>query len=140
MCVRGGCALAAAVDDSVLAPVVSQPSVPLPVTPARRRDPGLSEAELNVVAERIANDGLCAIGLRFSADPMSPPDRMATLRQRLGGAFEGVEIYSSPGNIHGFCRVANAGLTDRVRAKGGHPGYEARKRVVQFLKERLTTA
>jgi dienelactone hydrolase len=38
MCFTGGFALAAAVDDSVLAPVVSQPSVPLPITPARRRD------------------------------------------------------------------------------------------------------
>ena len=33
MCFTGGFALAAAVDDSVLAPVMSQPSVPLPITP-----------------------------------------------------------------------------------------------------------
>jgi dienelactone hydrolase len=140
MCFTGGFALAAAVDDSVLAPVLSQPSVPLPITPARRRDPGLSEAELNVVAERVANDGLCAIGLRFSADPMSPPDRMATLRQRLGDAFEVIEIDSSPGNTHGFGRMAHSVLTDQVREEDGHPAYEARKRVVQFLKERLATA
>ena len=140
MCFTGGFALAAAVDDIVLAPVVSQPSVPMPITGARRRDPGLSEAELNVVAERVANDGLCAIGLRFSNDPMSPPDRMATLRQRLGDAFEVIEIDSSPGNAHGFGRMAHGVLTDQLRENDGHPAYEARKRVVQFLKERLTTA
>ncbi|EUA01502.1 dienelactone hydrolase family protein [Mycobacterium kansasii 824] len=39
-CFTGGFALAAAVDDSVLAPVLSQPSVPLPLTRAQRRDPG----------------------------------------------------------------------------------------------------
>ena len=43
-CFSGGFALAAAVDDSVLAPVLSQPSLPLPLTAEERRDPGLSEA------------------------------------------------------------------------------------------------
>jgi len=28
-------------------------------------------------------------------------------------------------------------LTDKVREKDGHPAYEARKRVVEFFKERL---
>ena len=39
-CFTGGFALAAAVDDSVLAPVLSQPSLPLPLTPAQRRNGG----------------------------------------------------------------------------------------------------
>ncbi|EUA32761.1 hypothetical protein I553_2360 [Mycobacterium xenopi 4042] len=39
-CFTGGFALAAAVDDTVLAPVLSQPSLPLPLTRAQRRDPG----------------------------------------------------------------------------------------------------
>ena len=39
-CFTGGFALAAAVDDSVLAPVLSQPSLPMPLTPSQRRDPG----------------------------------------------------------------------------------------------------
>jgi dienelactone hydrolase len=139
-CFTGGFALAAAVDDSVLAPVLSQPSVPFPITAAQRRDPGLSQAELNAVADRATNDGLCAIGLRFSADRMSPAERFATLRERLGDAFEVIEIDSSPGNTHGFGLMAHSVLTDQVREKDGHPAYEARKRVVQFLKERLTAA
>src|SRR6201998_3493897 len=50
-CFTGGFALAAAVDDAVLAPVLSQPSVPFPLTAAHRRDPGLSESELATVAD-----------------------------------------------------------------------------------------
>jgi dienelactone hydrolase len=138
MCFTGGFALAAAVDDSVLAPVLSQPSAPLPLTRAQRRDPGLSEAELKVVVDRATNDGLCAIGLRFSHDRMSPSERFQTLRQRLGDAFEVIEIDSSPDNEHGFGRMAHSVLTDQVREKDGHPAYEARKRVVEFCKERLT--
>jgi dienelactone hydrolase len=137
MCFTGGFALAAAVDDSVLAPVLSQPSVPLPLTPARRRDPGMSEEEMKVVVDRTRNDGLCAIGLRFTRDPMVPEERFATLRERLGDAFEVIEIDSSPGNKYGFGRMAHSVLTDQVREYDGHPAYAARTRVVQFLKERL---
>ena len=97
-CFTGGFALAAAVDDSVLAPVLSQPSVPFALGAAQRRDPGLSEVELATVADRCANDGLCAMGLRFSEDKMAPGERFMTLKERLGDAFEVIEIDSGPGN------------------------------------------
>ncbi len=137
-CFTGGFALAAAVDDSVLAPVLSQPSVPFPLTAAQRRDPGLSEAELATVADRCANDGLCALGLRFSGDKMSPGERFTALKERLGDAFEVIEIDSGPGNAHGFGTMAHSVLTDEVREVDGHPAYEARKRMVEFLTRRLT--
>ncbi|KQH75769.1 dienelactone hydrolase [Mycobacterium gordonae] len=137
-CFTGGFALAAAVDDSVLAPVLSQPSVPFPLTAKQRRDPGMSEAELSVVADRCAAGDLCAIGLRFSADRMAPGERFKTLKQRLGDAFEVIEIDSGPGNEHGFGRMAHSVLTDEVREVDGQPAYEARKRVVEFLRERLS--
>jgi len=137
-CFTGGFALAAAVDDSVLAPVLSQPSVPLPLGTARRRDTGLSESELTTVADRCANEGLCAMGLRFSEDKMVPRDRFTTLKERLGDAFEVIEIYSGPGNEYGFGKMAHSVLTDEVREVDGQPAYEARKRVVEFLTQRLT--
>ncbi len=139
-CFTGGFALAAAVDDTVLAPVLSQPSVPFPLSSAQRRDPGLSESELSVVADRCANEGLCALGLRFSADRMSPGERFATLKERLGDAFEVIEINSGPGNPDGFSRMAHSVLTEEVRESDGQPAYEARKRVVEFLTARLATS
>jgi dienelactone hydrolase len=137
-CFTGGFALAAAVDDSVLAPVLSQPSVPLPLTPAQRRDAGMSRVELDVIADRAANDGLCALGLRFSEDKMAPGERFRTLKDRLGDAFEVIEIDSGAGNEHGFSKTAHSVLTDEVREVDGQPAYEARKRVVEFLTRRLT--
>jgi dienelactone hydrolase len=136
-CFTGGFALAAAVDDSVLAPVLCQPSIPVPLGTTRRGDPGLSESELTAVAERCANDGLCALGLRFSEDKMSPTDRFATLKQRLGDAFEVIEIDSGPSNQHGFGKMAHSVLTAELREVDGHPAYEARKRVVEFLAQRV---
>jgi dienelactone hydrolase len=121
-CFTGGFALAAAVDDSVLAPVLSQPSTPFPLTPFK---------------DRATEQGVCAMGLRFSKDLMSPSERFTTLKERLGDAFEVIEIDSGPGNGHGFSRAAHSVLTLEVREVDGHPAYEARKRVVAFLKERL---
>jgi dienelactone hydrolase len=138
MCFTGGFALAAAVDDVVLAPVLSQPAVPFPLGAARRRDPGVSEEELDRVAARATGSNLCVLGLRFSEDPAVPRDRFATLRERLGDAFEVIELDSSPGNAAGFRKGAHSVLTAELREQPGHPALAARERVVQFLRERLT--
>ena len=137
-CFSGGFALAAAVDDSVLAPVMSQPSLPMPLTPRQRADSGVTDAELKIIEKRAADEGLCALGLRFSGDPLVPAERFRTLKDRLGDAFEVIELDSSKGNPGGFGRMAHSVLTLEVRETPGNPAYEARKRVVEFLKERLS--
>ena len=135
MCFTGGFALAVAVDESVLAAVASQPSAPFPVGAARVRDPGLSAAELDRVAERAAAGEVCALGLRFSADRASGRPRFDGLKARLGDAFEVIELDSSPGNAGGFGPNAHSVLTREVRE--GNPAFAARERVVAFLRERL---
>ena len=111
-CFSGGFALAAAVDDSVLAPVLSQPSVADRLTAKHKRDPGLSEGEMKIIEKRAADDGLCALGLRFSGDS-GARERFKTLKDRLGDAFEVIELDSSPGNWGGFGRMAHSVLTRR---------------------------
>jgi dienelactone hydrolase len=69
---------------------------------------------------------------------MSPRDRFTVLKERLGDAFEVIEIDSHPGNEHGFAKSAHSVLTLEVREVDGHPAYEARKRVVEFLTQQLT--
>jgi dienelactone hydrolase len=137
MCFTGGFALATAVEDVVLAPVLSQPSVPFPINAAHRADPGLSEAELATVVQRTTNDNLCVLGLRFSEDGTSPKERFATLKNRLGDAFEVIELDSAPGNPAGFSKRAHSVLTAEVREQPGHPALAARERVVEFRRERL---
>lgn len=136
-CFTGGFALAAAVDDSVLASVLSQPSVPIALTAAAKRDPGFSEGEMKVIERRAAEDNLCALGLRFSKDPMVPAERFATLKERLGDNFEVIELDSGPGNAGGFGRMAHSVLTLEVRESEDQQAYQARKRVVEFLRARL---
>jgi dienelactone hydrolase len=136
-CFSGGFALAAAVDASVLAPVMSQPSLPMPLTPRQRADSGVTDAELKIIEKRAADEGLCALGLRFSGDPLVPAERFRTLKDRLGDAFEVIELDSAKGNPAGFGRMAHSVLTLEVRETEGQPAYMARRRVVEFLKERL---
>src|SRR5277367_4365361 len=83
MCFTGGFALAMMVDDIMVAPVLSQPSMPFPVSRANRRDLGISDADLASVRARCAA-GQPVMGLRFTHDRGSPPDRFARLREELG--------------------------------------------------------
>lgn len=92
MCLTGGFALALAVDRHVLAPVLSQPSLPPPITPLHARDLGLPDADADAVADRCATEDLCILGLRFSGDLLSPQARFTALRRRFGDAFEGVVL------------------------------------------------
>ncbi|MEU7601106.1 dienelactone hydrolase family protein [Streptomyces sp. NPDC041003] len=137
MCVTGGFALAAAVDESVLASVLSQPSLPLPLTTGQRTDLGVSEEELACIAERTRNDGLCVLGLRFSKDWMAPEQRFAALSARLGDAFKVIPLDSGRGNSGGFGRFAHAVLTHELRESPVHPAFKARADVVAFLRHRL---
>ncbi|WP_260610815.1 dienelactone hydrolase family protein [Streptomyces sp. WAC06614] len=137
LCFSGGFALATAVEESVLAAVMSQPSLPLPVTKACRADAGLSEGELGEVVRRTREDDLCVLGLRFTGDGLVPAERFETLRRRLGSAFAYIELDSRPGNADGFGPRAHSVITHEVRETPGHPALKARERTVAFLRDRL---
>jgi dienelactone hydrolase len=139
MCFSGGFALAMAVEPAVVAPVLSQPGMPAPVSARRRAALQLDAADWAKVKERARDDGLCVLGLRFTADRGSPPERFATLRDELGDAFVGIEIDSSPGNPAGIKKSAHSVLTIELVDEPGHPTREALDRMLVFLAERLRT-
>ncbi len=136
MCFTGGFALAMAVEPAVLAPVVSQPALPAPLSARRRAAVGLDAADFAQVKAR-TRGGLCALGLRFTDDRGCPGERFQTLRRELGEGFEGIEIDSSPGNPHGIPSRAHAVLTVDLVDRPGHPTRAALDRVMAFLSERL---
>ena len=136
MCFTGGFALAMAVEPAVLAPVMSQPGLPAPLGARGRAAVGLDAADLTAIKER-ARQGLCVLGLRFSADKGCPGERFQTLRRELGEAFESIEIDSSPGNAHDIPQRAHSVLTVELVDEPGHPTRAALDRVMSFLAERL---
>lgn len=136
MCLTGNFALALWMEPALLAPVCSQPSLPLPLGRGRREGLHLSPEEL-ANARRRAEAGGCALGLRFTGDPMCPPERFERLRRELGAGFEAIEIDSSRGNPHGIPRTAHSVLTADLVDEAGHPTRAALERTLAFLRERL---
>jgi dienelactone hydrolase len=136
MCFTGGFALATAVDDSVLAAVMSQPSVPFSVSSARKRDIGLSPAEAQTVQQR-TKDGLCLMGLKFSEDKAFSSQRFDAYRQTFGDAIELIVLDSSKGNPDGYSSTAHSVLTGEVRLDPPNSALAARERVVAFLTEHV---
>ena len=140
MCFTGGFALGMTVDPAVIAPVLSQPSLPLPVSKKARSSIHLSPEDLRVVKDRIANDDVCVLGMRFTGDRAVPAERFATLRRELGDGFIGVEIDSSEGNQWGIPKNAHSVVTEHLVDEPGHPTREALEQVLEFFRERLLTA
>lgn len=136
MCLTGNFALALMLDPCLMAPVVSQPSLPFPLGRERRAALHLSDDELAQARKR-ASEGVPILGMRFSHDPMCPPERFETLRREFGDQFEGIEIDSSPGNPHGIPRTAHSVVTKDLVDETGHPTREALDRVLAFFAERL---
>jgi len=139
MCMTGGYALSMMVDASVMAPILSQPSCPFPVTAARRAAIDISPEELAVVKQRTA-EGVSVIGMRFTADPACPKERFDMLRTELGAGFEAIEIDSSPGNPHGIPKSAHSVVTTDLVDEPGHPTKAALDRVLQRFRDRLLGA
>lgn len=121
MCFSGGFALGMMVDGIVVAPVLSQPSLPLPIGKARAADLGLSPEDRIVVAERAAA-GCQVLGLRYRGDRLVG-ERFASLHDLLGDAFVAVELESSRASDHSV-------LTEQ-RDEGSV------RTVIDFLTERL---
>jgi dienelactone hydrolase len=142
MCITGGFALAMAVDDTLLAPVLSQPSLPFAAALFKRNatELGISPEGLARVKERCATDDLCVLGLRFTGDPLVPAARFDRLREVLGDHFVGVDIDSSSGNPHGNPRGAHSVLTEHLVDDEGHPTHDALRQVLDLFRTKLQPA
>lgn len=122
MCFSGGFALAMMVDDVMVAPVLSQPSMPFAVGGGERgADLNLSPDDRLVVARR-ASEGCQVLGLRYTGDKLVGT-RFASLRELLGDAFISVELPSGSPRDHSV-------LTEQR----DEPSVQ---RVIEFLGDRL---
>ena len=98
MCFSGGFALGMMVDEIMLAPVLSQPSMPLAVGSARGANLHLSPDDEVAVIQR-AQEGCQVLGLRFTDDG-AVGTRFDTLREKLGDAFIAIELPSTRRTDH----------------------------------------
>lgn len=100
MCFSGGFALGMMVDETMVAPVLAQPSLPLVRgNGAGAGNLGLSPDDEAEVVRRAAA-GCQVLGLRYAGDRFVGDARFANLRDRLGDAFVAVELPSSNRRDH----------------------------------------
>ncbi|MGW1838121.1 dienelactone hydrolase family protein [Streptomyces sp. BBFR2] len=136
MCATGGFALAMATDERLLAPVLSQPSLPLPVTAGRRRGIDISPAEFAVVKDRCARGDLRVLGMRFRGDRFVPEERFAALRRELGDAFVAVELDDADANPDALLPPHSV-VTEHLIDAPGQPTRAALDQVLDLFRTRL---
>jgi dienelactone hydrolase len=139
MCFTGGYALAMATDDRMLAPVLSQPSMPLAVTGKQRRSIDCSTSDFAIVKRRCAMEGLSVLGLRFKGDRFVPPERFDLLRRELGDAFVAVELDDGAANKEAVMKPHSV-LTEHLIDEPGQPTRAALDQVLDLLRRRLLTS
>ncbi|MGI8839236.1 MAG: dienelactone hydrolase family protein, partial [Caulobacteraceae bacterium] len=136
MCFTGGFALAMMTEPSVVAPVLSQPSLPLAAGSKRRAAGiGASAGEIACAKRRFEEEDLSMIGLRFFGDPFVPEARFETLQATFGNRFEAIEIAAADG-LPDPRMPSHSVLTlhlDDGNPEG--PTKKAEARVIAFFKE-----
>ena len=136
MCFTGGFALAMAADARIVAPVLSQPSLPIAATAKQRSSIDISGADLEAVEGRCARGELQIVGLRFKSDRNVPTERFEFLREHLGEAFVAVELEDADANPDAAMKPHSV-LTEHLIDRGGEPTRDALDLVLQLFKDRL---
>lgn len=140
MCFSGGFALAMMADESVIAPVLSQPSMPFPLSNKLKNDIDVNRADIPGIKERMEKHDICLLGLRFSNDPMVPNSRFRFLKDTFGERFEAVNIDSSKGNSHAIKPIAHSVLAKDFVDQKDHPTYQALQKVLTLFEKQLKPA
>ena len=137
LCLTGGFALAMMTEPAVIAPVLGEPSLPVAVTGARRRAIDASPMEIACARQRLNDENLSMIGLRFREDPFVPQERFDMLRREFGARFEPIELDPADADPRGP-KPPHSVLTLHLRDDDPEgPTRKAETRVIAFFRSRL---
>jgi len=132
MCFTGGFALAMMTEPVVVAPVLSQPSLPVALGTQKSAGIDASPHEMACAKQRMIDEDLSMIGLRFKGDRLVPDARFDMLRQTFEGRLEAIEI--DDGEALPTWQPPHSVLTVHMQEHG--PTKAAEQRVIAFLKKR----
>lgn len=139
MCFTGNFALSMMLEASVLAPVLSQPSLPL--DDAAGLDIGPDE--LAAVRRRLDRDDLTVLGYRFEGDRFCRAERFAALTAALGDRFIGRVLPDSAANpdtasfFEKHVASPHSVVTAHLIDEAGQPTIAARDEILSFFTRRL---
>jgi dienelactone hydrolase len=139
MCFTGNFALTMMLESSMLAPVLSQPSLPLD-------DPaGLEVApeELAAIRERLERDDLTVMAYRFSGDRFCRAERFAAYSEALGDRFIARVLPDDAANpdtapfFEQHVPTPHSVVTAHLIDEAGQPTIAARDEIISFFVDRL---
>jgi dienelactone hydrolase len=139
MCFTGNFALTMMLEPSMLAPVLSQPALPLD-------DPaGLEIApdELTAVRERLEHDDLTVMAYRFQGDRFCRAQRFAAYSEALGDRFIARVLPDSAANsdtapfFEHVVACPHSVVTAHLIDEAGQPTTAARDEILSFFAQRL---
>lgn len=139
MCFTGNFALSMMLEPSMLAPVLSQPSLPLDA-PDQVESPA---EELAAVRERLEKDDLTVLAYRFKGDKFCQAQRFAAYAEALGDRFDGRVLPDSaaskdlPPFFEKHITTPHSVVTAHLIDEEGQPTLEARDEILQFFADRL---
>lgn len=139
MCFTGNFALSMTLEKSVLAPVLSQPSLPLDVPDGL----DISDEDLKAVKARLDKDNLTVRGYRFAGDQVCRAERFMALSKALGDRFVGQTLPDSaaaPNPPPFFAKhvpYPHSVVTAHLIDEEGQPTVKARDEILAFFRERL---
>jgi dienelactone hydrolase len=142
MCFTGNFALTMMLERALLAPVLSQPSLPLD-------DPAgleIAPAELTAVRERLEREDLTVLAYRFSGDRYCRAERFAAYADALGERFVARVLPDSAANpdpppfFEHAVASPHSVVTAHLIDEAGQPTIAARDEILGFFTERLRGA
>ena len=142
MCFTGNFALSMMLEPAMLAPVLSQPTLPLDDPAALESPPD----ELAAVRERLEREDLTVLAYRFAGDRFCRAERFDAYRRALGDRFvERVlpDVAANRENLPPFFRDVVGGphsvVTVHLIDEAGQPTLAARDEILGFFRRRLAS-
>ncbi|MEH6402014.1 MAG: dienelactone hydrolase family protein [Sneathiella sp.] len=139
MCFTGNFALTMMLEPSVLAPVLSQPSLPLDDPAAIESD----DEEIEAVRRRLDAEDLTVLAYRFEGDNFCQAQRFAAYADKLGDRFVQRVLPDAAANkdvapfSERFVTTPHSVVTAHLIDEQGQPTIAARDEILAFFKDRL---
>jgi dienelactone hydrolase len=139
MCFTGNFALSMMLESSMLAPVLSQPSLPLDNPAGVDSSPG----ELAAVRQRLDRDDLTVMAYRFQGDRFCTAQRFAAYSEALGDRFIGRVLPDTAANqdtapfFKHVVASPHSVVTAHLIDEAGQPTIAARDEILAFFASRL---
>jgi dienelactone hydrolase len=133
MCFTGNFALSMMLEPAMLAPVLSQPSLPI----GRAGGMHIGPDELEKVKQRLDRDDLTVRAYRFAGDSFCRAARFAAYQEALGDRFEPRVLPDSAANPDAPMKNPHSVVTLHLIDEKNQPTRQAVDEIIAFFRMRL---